>query len=901
MPPKQKRAADGDLVTPTKRRCKSSQELSPASSTPGGELQRVPLDLLQDPNRPWIALVMSTVSLIHERGQSLNQWLFHKVSSLGVNHWVDLLDAAFPPVVNVSYAKAETLGEPGAKKLRLWMLGIHPDSGNSGMMVNDDAETLVQLICVYGFRTEADKMIGVEMLAGKTADPSFTVAFNMITPHEKKTNLAQVHSVWHVKGWKRSIAALVVATVVAEAGLAPAMHELDPEVMLSFCTVHTIFERFDDALAAIWASRSITMASTTTRRTPNCFNHLHQLRKVEILGRDAGTDLTDWGRKSGIMKAFNIGPMEAAAALNLAKHVPLAFVERLQQLVQKYGFWRGPVTHAALAQDCICLGKGPSMTSQKWTDDLKNDEYSLLLLAKRIELDWESTPKTMRKSLTPQLMIQKQLICATFNKARQTLKAIIPDTAFITEMPHLEAKFLEQYLDQDLEAAAQNQHDPWPMHEIADIQSIIKRMEAAITARDRERHREVITRAEVATFEQLSTELLLDQEDSARYLSRKDEVSKNWARKVAMYKAKRYTNGIEKCQAYMEHKFDICDLPDAKHLSREISLMRRRLEQESISTDNSGRIAVLIVLDLNMDHGSAAMSALKPIAEVLQQSEDNCMVLVYPQVHKNFKLATKLKVERTVEDKLLMLGLNLEHESSMHYTIADEHANDRRPLESRLRVIVSNDYPESRWLQSRAARGNLGEAPLVKVRDMVPPASRIKGHLATYRPHPADRAMQRGVGAMKHLLRGLFEGMNFQLGDKLLTVQINVGEFAELPHAINHHMLSNPVPHTFFKGVYINKAGDMDAGSTIVGSYPSDGGRAIIKKHLPVNQIFLNSLMQEWWDTQPESGPKELAINDPSSGLEIPVLRVCTWCGDVPVVADMAASKFPAGSDTALR
>ena len=55
---------------------------------------------------------------------------------------VDLLDTAFPPTSNVSYAKAETLGEPGSKKLRLWMLGIHPDSGNSGLMVNDDAETL---------------------------------------------------------------------------------------------------------------------------------------------------------------------------------------------------------------------------------------------------------------------------------------------------------------------------------------------------------------------------------------------------------------------------------------------------------------------------------------------------------------------------------------------------------------------------------------------------------------------------------------------------------------------------------------------------------------------------------------------------------------------------------------
>ena len=113
---------------------------------------------------------------------------------------VDLLDTAFPPTSNVSYAKAETLGEPGSKKLRLWMLGIHPDSGNSGMMVNDDAETLVQLICVYGFRTEADKMIGVEMFTGKTADQSFTTAINRITPYEKKTNLAQVHSVWHNGG-----------------------------------------------------------------------------------------------------------------------------------------------------------------------------------------------------------------------------------------------------------------------------------------------------------------------------------------------------------------------------------------------------------------------------------------------------------------------------------------------------------------------------------------------------------------------------------------------------------------------------------------------------------------------------------------------------------------------------
>ena len=136
-------------------------------------------------------------------------------------------------------------------------------------------------------------------------------------------------------------------------------------------------------------------------------------------------------------------------------------------------------------------------------------------------------------------------------------------------------------------------------------------------------------------------------------------------------------------------------------------------------------------------------------------------------------------------------------------------------------------------------------------------------------------------------MRGLLEGMNFQLGDKLLIAQINVGEFTELPRAVSHHMLLDPAPRACFKGACIHEAGDLDANSPPWAA--------------TVNQIFLSCWAQEWWDTQPEAGPKELRIHDPSSGLEIPVLRVCTWCGDVPVVGEMATSKFAAGSETALR
>ena len=109
MAPKLKRAGDGDPVRPTKRPGKPT--------TPGGDVQRVPLDMFSGDSRPWICLVVRTVSVIHERGQSLHQWLLDKISDLGVNHWVDMLDTAFPPVSNISYAKADTLGEPCSKKL----------------------------------------------------------------------------------------------------------------------------------------------------------------------------------------------------------------------------------------------------------------------------------------------------------------------------------------------------------------------------------------------------------------------------------------------------------------------------------------------------------------------------------------------------------------------------------------------------------------------------------------------------------------------------------------------------------------------------------------------------------------------------------------------------------------
>ena len=854
---------------------------------------------LQDSDS-WVVATMSMLSFLQEKAMPMHQWLHDRIAALGVDDWAAMLDSAFPPDPKVTYLSADEQEPIGSRQLRLWQLSYHVDSGNSGIMVQEDMETLTSLIVSAGFLTDADNIGGVEKLASKMPDKVFVDAYKMITLHPKHQQLAPMFGVWHVKGWKRSVAALAVATVIAEGGHADELKSKMPDIHNSFCTVHAVFDRHDGPLSAIMAARAITMASAATRRMPNCFNHLHQMRKMEVLGCNSGNDAVDWNKKTSVMRAFNIGPAEAAAALNLARHLTQDFVENMQRLVQRHGFIRGPLTHAALALECIRVGKGPAMASMRWAEDLRNDTYSLSLLARRIELDWEATPKSMRKSFTPQQMAQKQIICATFNKARLTLKTLIPDAMFIVEFPILEQRFLEQLMDAELELAAQNQSDPWGMDELSDIKAILRRMEASTVARDREKHREVMMRAELACFDQLSTELAMDQEDATKYLEKKAAAGRAWDREVAHYKAKRYNRGLEMAKKFLADRFSIVDIPDAKHLVREIVMMRRRLEQDIIC---SGRVAMMFFLDLNVDHGAAAIASLKPITDMLQQSEDNCLLFMYPQTHNNLKLTSKLKIERLFEDKLLASNMNIDSEASMHYTIADEHASDRRQLQSRLRVVVANDYLDSKWLQSRAARGNLGEAPLVKVRDMALPASRVKCNPTSYRPHPADRAAQRGAQAMKHILTSVMAGMDFKQGDRLHLVNVNVGEFAEMAHAVMDMVVNvgEPVPLISFQGFYINKASEAGIDPMNIIPYSIDGGKVVGSESLPVNQIFLKRLLDEWWDKQPEAGPKELSHS--SSGLDLarPPLRICTWCEDIPLIIESVANKLPEGGEVLMK
>ncbi len=362
-------------------------------------------------SNPAVQAVLEELEAIHASGGTVVSWLENKMSTLGVGEWVHKLDEVFPPKPDTSYATKEDLDRPGFLNLRLQQLAWHTDAGNAGVIVKEDMQMLVMLILQNGFLTDPTANQGVEALASKRPDQEMCEANAWQEPYVLQgRRFANALGVFHVKGWRRTLAAQFVATVLAEdKGGTDLVHYLPPEKVATFCTVCTVMKVYSSLHDSIMSSRLMTLAATSTRRAPNCFNQLHQLRKLQRAGIDHDTDVAAWMNKTGIMKAFKIGPAEAQATLNLS-HLPRGFTNRMQRLVEKHGFTstRSPLTHTALASPLLALGAGPAMKSMNWTAGLKNDEYSLHWLGVRIEQDYEATPKSLRRPLNVQTMMEKQ-------------------------------------------------------------------------------------------------------------------------------------------------------------------------------------------------------------------------------------------------------------------------------------------------------------------------------------------------------------------------------------------------------------------------------------------------------------------------------------------------------------
>ncbi len=299
----------------------------------------------------------------------------------------------------------------------------------------------------------------------------------------------------------------------------------------------------------------VTLASAALRRKPNAFNYVHQLGRLALVGKDG--DIMRWSNVRSLTSVFQIGTGEAQAALNLAKRTSKTFVAIVSAAVRKYGMVRGPVTHDALASDAIVLDMPPADLPPTWAAKCKNTDYSLQLLAQRLVGDFEATHPSVRKPATKDDIKSLQRLCCTFAYARDVFKLKVPERIYDEAMGELESKFLARYTDIDLEAAAQLGEDPWTLGNVSDFQAVLRRLQAQVDDEQRQRSKDLLDRANVATFEQLKSDAEHDERVIDTWRERDAKMKVAWDLAVLSYARNRQEKGSQRIAAYLDERLKL--------------------------------------------------------------------------------------------------------------------------------------------------------------------------------------------------------------------------------------------------------------------------------------------------------------------------------------------------------
>ena len=295
-------SARDDVATPRGKRAKIEPPSSSKSATP-----------FKSNGSNYVTELLEKVDEIHGNGKNVQEWLENEIHQWqdGPAGWAASLDEAFPAEKEVNYVTESQLTAGGMAAVvpaRLSQLALHPQAGSSGMIEAPAARTLIGSILSEGFCTDATSLHGTEMMAGMPPNPKLTEACRWQCPHDVNGKVAApLFSIFHVKGWKRAVAAATVATLAMKFDV-----ELPDHVAATFATVHVLLKHPKSLRESIEAGRQITMISAATRVRPNCFNYVHQLLLLRLEGSaDWQAEVATWNKKK-VMEA----PASAARKLS---------------------------------------------------------------------------------------------------------------------------------------------------------------------------------------------------------------------------------------------------------------------------------------------------------------------------------------------------------------------------------------------------------------------------------------------------------------------------------------------------------------------------------------------------------------------------------------------------------
>lgn len=524
--------------------------------------------------KPYVMQVMQHLDEVLNTHGSIDSYLTSKYNTPeSLTHLLESINEAFPPMEGHDYSQDL---QPGRKLLRPYMVSWLPDLGNKGVCVTDDIKALVGLVAARGFLSDAENLPGVEKLVVAAIPEEYADSVqpfqNLCVPGFE----LGLSSVALVKGWSRTNALWFVTTTIIENGLLDEL-KLDDFVYNSFRTVHGICHPYDSLERQVFASREITLASTSTRRRPNAFTWLHQITRLSKAGQSVENSMSRWQEVSSIACALSIGPEEAKAALNLSKHCSASFVSEMRRLVVKYGMFRGPVTHAALASPLVCMGSSVQGTvTPYYQGHLKLDEYSSLLLAKRIGKDYEDLPSTMRRSCgVPELGVL-HLRVTGFGLALRLFQATVTPTVYATESPGLEATFLKKYMDHEIEEEIRRGAE-FDLSRVSAFKTVMVRNQRLVEAEQHTRQQELEERVAHATLEQMVAHLEWDCKEIDQWKAAASAAARSFETEVLHYKSKRYNRGLEMVAARMQETLHLVDVNSLAEANQHYSVMKNQL------------------------------------------------------------------------------------------------------------------------------------------------------------------------------------------------------------------------------------------------------------------------------------------------------------------------------------
>ena len=249
-------------------------------------------------------------------------------------------------------------------------------------------------------------------------------------------------SLGYIKGWARSVCLLFVLDSIVLLNLLD-QAQARPHFFRTLCVAHGIFTAYQTVADRVAASRELTLSSVSTRKRPNAFTWLFQIQKVISSGgaEDGPAAVMSWSRSSAVASVLSISTEEAKTALNLLSGTTPEFRDQLKALAEEFGMGRGsPLSHQALSSYLVVLSRGPPHPTVAWDAGLKNTAHSLKLMGHRFRRDWETTPKSVRKTVGLPEMGALQQRCAAFSFYCRLLEAEVPKEYYDEKLPHLEVR-----------------------------------------------------------------------------------------------------------------------------------------------------------------------------------------------------------------------------------------------------------------------------------------------------------------------------------------------------------------------------------------------------------------------------------------------------------------------------